>query len=111
MEEKRKYLEEFFEMCKFGEAPSEELLSAFDKIAANSEWAESFLEIVSRYDGESVDIHYGNVDKSAIEIADASGLHKFTVILLVYASMTKRLRERYIERGIDLEVFKKSTTS
>ena len=108
MEEKRRYLVEFFGMCNFGKEPTEELLMAFDKIALNDGWAESFLEIVSRYDGEDVNINYENVDKSATEIADASGIHKYTVILLVYAAMTKRLRERYIERGIDLEIFKKS---
>lgn len=108
MEEKRKYLEEFFETCNFGKEPSEVLLSAFDKIAENAEWAKSFLEIVSRYDGEEVNIDYANVDKSALEIAEASGIHKYTVTLLVYAAMTRRLRERYIERGIDLEIFKKS---
>ncbi len=107
MEKRKSYLKDFFKECDFGQEASDALLSALDKIDEKRESRELFIKAVSLYDTENFD-GYEEVNGLCSEISSKAEIHIYTVNLLVYAAMTERLKERYTERGISLEIFKKS---
>ncbi len=107
MENTKKYLVGFFEKNEFPEKAIVELCSALDKIVESKEYSRSFLEIISRY-GDDVNIDYKKLDEDISALAAASDIHNYTLNMLAYVAMTKRLREHYISRGIALSVFDRS---
>lgn len=107
MEKTKKYLSLFFRECDFGDEASEALLSAFAELEKSEKLSRLYLDTVARYDGENFS-DFDGVNASCKELADGSGVHIYTVNLLVYAAMSERLKQRYEERGIGLEIFKNS---
>lgn len=103
----REYLNELFVRLEFPVKATEELLCAYDGLCSNESVKSRFLEIVSRY-YECINIDYDKVKEDYEALAESAGIHPYTLGLLVAASMTKKLRERYIEQGISLSVFDRS---
>ncbi len=100
----RDLIESYCKRYNYLNSDSEYILSAYDKIAANSAAAAVFESICSQY-RKTCDIDYNEADRMAKEAGRAVGVHDFTSTLLMYIMLSFTLEERYIERNIDIEIF------
>lgn len=101
----REYLISFFKEFNYEEQDAAHLLATYDAIAANAEANDILTQILAAYDA-SIDIDYKEeVRVKARRIADVTALHPFTVDLLVFICMTRRLKALYVEKGIDLQIY------
>lgn len=102
----RYYLISFFEEFAYDQADRQCLLGAYDSIAAQA--AGLLNDILSAYETDfDLDYRTQVLDK-AEELAQRTGLHPYTVDLLVYLCMTKHLQVLYRERGLDMQIYRDS---
>lgn len=100
----REYLEYFFENYGFEKEDAKVLLANFDKIEANPLAKEYFYKAVALYD-ERIDCEYSSIISYADQAAKEAYVYEYTAELLVFACLNKKLKERYIEKGISLEIY------
>ncbi len=100
----KQYLHDFLVSGKYGESDSAYLISVYNKIEADERSASLFGQMLSDYN-DNFKIDDENFFKFTSEIAERLYLREYTVHLLTLICLTKRLREEYISRGIDLEIF------
>lgn len=104
----KKYLTDFFNDFDYPPSDAEHLLSVYEKISANGEAAAILNDAVSAY-AANIDIdHKEEILGRARKISNITSIHPYTVDLLVYICLTKRLRELYVEKGLDLQIFRDS---
>ena len=103
----RQYLVDFFRDFEYSEKDSAYLLFAYDRIAGREDTLVVWNEALSMYD-KSLDCDFGMIISLAQEVAQRLGMHNYTAELLVFICLSKRLKERYVERGIDLGIFHNS---
>jgi len=99
----REYLKGFLLECEYPSAATQELMFAYDKIAANSK--DDFEKLISEYE-KSYDIDYIAAIEKMNGISLASSVHEYTGALLLFLCYTRGLRGYYEERGISYEIFK-----
>ncbi len=97
------YLSELFDCCGFDKRGAVELAATYDRVVANQTAHDCFLQAYAEYDKPTCD--YGRLIVLADEAAKAIDVHEYTTELLIYCCLSKRLRERYRERGIDDAIF------
>ncbi len=100
----RKYLIEFLSRFEYGERDSKYLLSAYDKINETDAANKLFKEGIALYDAE-MNCDFGEILKLADKAAQISEIYEYTSELLIFICMSKRLEERYAERGISENIF------
>ncbi len=100
----KEYLKNFFEEFDYPEEARAALGEAYDKLAANAEEHEKFCGLLREYE-EKYDGQHWRWLNDCKGIAERSGVHSYQVDLLLYIFMAKHLRELYIERGYDLDVW------
>ena len=94
------YLKEFFEITDFPNGAREALLTAYGQINADAAAAARFAAILAAYDADtSFDLAAAIEETTAI--CEAVGVHSFTGHGLLVACLSRRLRERYREQGIE----------
>lgn len=103
----KSYLIQFFQTQQYAPADTAVLLEAYDRIVADSAACALWDEALALYD-EKLDCDYGAIIRKADSVAEALGLHQYTTDLLVFICMSKKLRERYVERGLEISVFERS---
>lgn len=104
----REYLVEFFREFGYDEGDAEILLSTYDAITENGEADRLLCEALAAYEAD-YNLNYEiEVYNKAKEITRVTGLHAYTVELLVFICMTKHLKALYIEQGIDLQIYRDS---
>lgn len=103
----KKYLEEFFAEFEYGDKEARLLSDAYDKIAENGETNRLLNEALGIYE-ESISCDYKKIIALADEIAQKLYLKEYTVELLVFVCLSKRLREVYRERGVADEIYKET---
>lgn len=88
-------------MCKlnFPSSSQIELLATFDKLAETDE----FLNIVNRYSEEKFDFNLMLEDTKLL--AESNRICTYTVHMLLLLCMLPELLRKYIEMGIDIEIF------
>lgn len=101
----KQYLENFFWEFEYLKEDSDVFLSAYDKICENEDALKIFNGSLALYD-DNADCDYIGMIQSADKVAEILYIHEYTIELLMFIAMTKRLRERYIEKGIDLEIYR-----
>ena len=104
----REYLIGFFNEFGYEEVDAQVLLSTYDAIVANSEANRLLCEIIAAYDADYQLNYEVEVYNKAKEITRITCLHAYTVELLVFICMTRRLRELYDEQGIDMQIYRDS---
>ena len=104
----REYLEGFFKEFEYDGGDVSELLAAYDATVGNGEAALLLKEALSAYEGDIALDYKAEILGRAKRIAEATGLHPYTVDLLVFICMTKHLKEVYAERGIDIQIYRDS---
>ena len=100
----RQYLEAFFEEFEYEKEDKEYLLSVYDKICADEFAASCFKEAIGLYD-LTIECDYRRIINLAEMAAKKLYLYEYTTELLVFCCLTKKLKERYDEKGISKEIF------
>ena len=104
----REYLVRFFREFGYDESDAQVLLSTYDAVAANGEANKLLREALAAYEAD-YNLNYEiEVYNKAKEITRITGLHAYTVELLVFICMTKHLKALYIEQGIDMQIYRDS---
>ncbi|MBQ8716516.1 MAG: hypothetical protein IJY43_01560, partial [Clostridia bacterium] len=104
----RSYLTEFFKDFAYERADAEHLLSTYDAIIANEEANALLTQAIAAYDADFSLNYKEEILGRAKSIAAITDLHPFTVDLLVFICMTKRLRALYAEKGLDMQIYRDS---
>ncbi len=97
------YLNEFFQNGSYDPADAAYLSESLEQIMANETASRCFLQAADEYEKDACD--YARLIVLADEAARCVDMHEYTAELLVYICLSKRLRERYRERGIDEAIF------
>ncbi len=94
------YLIDFFERFDYEKQDAEFLLAEYDRIATSS----TLDTIIKAYnDPQKTD--YKKILELSEEISKACGVHEYTVKLIVFICLSRRLKELYAERGISDDIF------
>ena len=99
----REYLKAFFDEFEYSKRERLTLSLAYEKIAESGEGCDLFVSVIAGYDRDPkslTDACYESIKK----IAELSGVHLYTVLLLALICMTRKLRERLLK----LELTKKN---
>lgn len=100
----KKYLKSFFSEFDYSEKSQSVLNKAYDSIYENVEASALFDEVLAAYDA-SLDADFDKINETYAKIAAITDIHSYTVGLLTYICLSKRLREYYRIRGISDEIF------
>lgn len=105
----REFLVNFLSEFEYEKEDKECLISAFDKVMENKEASWLFWECISMYE-QDINIDYWKeiIENRAQKLAPMVNIHTYTIELLVFICMAKHLKKLYIERNIDLEIYKNS---
>lgn len=103
----RTYLVGFFEEFAYSPDDADCLLRAYDAATANAAARDKFEEALGLYDA---DIHcdYDQLISLADDAAAMTGIHEYTLELLLFICLSRRLQAIYRERGIDEALFHRS---
>ena len=97
------YLDYFFYNTEFPKEDADFLIDTY-KTIANSDYSEEWASILCEYD-KNINMDYKSAVKTAQEIGEKLGIHKYTIDLLFYSCLSRRLEQRYKEKGISEEIF------
>ncbi len=103
----RKYLESFFADFEYEKEDAEFLLSAYDSIAADSD-TKIFLDNALDIYNQNIKCDSDDILKLCLKIARKLDIHEYTIELLVFICMSKKLLAVYEEKGISKEIFHNS---
>jgi hypothetical protein len=101
------YLRDFFDTFGYERYDADHLLGVYRKIESDERAYERFLRACHRYD-EEIDCDYYEIIADADKIAEWLMINEYTAELLIFICLSKKLRERYIELGIDLSIYRDS---
>ncbi len=104
----REYLIDFFKEFEYEDGDVQKLLRAYDTITENKSADKLFGEAMSAYEADIAMDYQAEIFKRTRKISEITGVHDYTVELLVFMCMTKHLKAVYSERGLDLQIFKDS---
>lgn len=100
----RQYLECFFEDFKYDKSDAKYFLEVYDIIASDKD-AIGFLQEALMLYNNNIKCDYNKILEYCGRIALKIKIHEFTIELLMFFCLSKRLSEVYTERGIDREIF------
>ncbi len=103
----RQYLIDFLKEFDYPEEARAELVEAYGMIESD-EFAKNELDDFIRMYDETEKPDYNNIFGRTQKMADSSGAHKYKIELLIFIFFSKKLKERYIEKGIDLSIWHNS---
>ncbi|MBE6651872.1 MAG: hypothetical protein E7610_00480 [Ruminococcaceae bacterium] len=101
------YLIDFFHTQAYQASDAACFLAAYDGIMARDDARVLWEEAISLYDAD-VNCDYGDIIAKADKAALLCGFHEYTAELLIFACLSRKLREHYLERGYDLAIFERS---
>ena len=96
----RNYVKNFFEEFDYPTEAREVLLDAFDKIYENKKAAAIFDSVTDRY-CKTHELVMSEIKSDLDLAAELTGIHEYTVKLLIHICLSKELRALYKERGFD----------
>ncbi len=100
----RTYLTSFFQEFAYDEADAKTLLSAYDRISSSACASRVFADLLAEYD-QDCRCDYARMIADCDRLSEETGLHEYTLELLLFLCLSKRLEARYAECGIDREIF------
>ena len=80
------------------------LAEALDRIAADRVASAWLTRLITQYE-ENEKCAYKQMLRDARAMGEALGIHAYTAELLLFLCLGEKLRERYIERGLDEQLF------
>ncbi len=102
------YLESFFKEFDYKESDAEFLLAEYEKISKNYSANSLFNKIIDDYNKSIKIDYYNDVLVKAQNAGKDAGVHPYTSGLLIFACLSKHLKELYIEKGISEEIYHNS---
>ena len=103
----REYLIDFFDSFEYDRTDAEYLLSVYDRITDRADTNAVWREALNIY-SSNMNCDFDLIIALAQDVAQRLDIHRYTTELLAFICLSKRLREIYIERGIDLTIFHES---
>ncbi len=100
----RDYLMNFLNQQEYMPDDAEYLVSCYDKIQNNAFAKECFDKAIKLYD-EDMFCEYGDIIDLADSAAKEIYIYEYTAELIMFLLFTKKLKERYDEKGISEEIF------
>ena len=100
----RNYLINFLSQQEYMSEDAEYLISCYDKIENNATAKECFDKALKLYD-EDINCEYGDIIGLADDAAKELYIYEYTAELLIFLLFTKKLKERYEEKGLSAEIF------
>ncbi len=100
----RNYLINFLSQQEYMSEDAEYLISCYDKIQNNTTAKECFEKALKLYD-ENINCEYREIIGLADDAAKELYIYEYTAELLLFLLFTKKLKERYEEKGISEEIF------
>ena len=100
----KNYLSTFLPSQEYTPEDTEYLLATYERIASDEQALAMWDNALKLYD-DSVECDYKEILKTADEVAYMLRLYPYTTEFLMFLCMTPRLRERYIERDIPLNIY------
>lgn len=100
----RSDIAELMERLTFPTEAREVLLSSFDRIAENATATAWWRRLMARYDATEK-CEYREMIEDARALADTLSIHRYTLEMLLFLGLGKKLRARYADRGIDEEIY------
>lgn len=107
MEEMRGYVHDFLEEYDCDRFSADCLLSAYDQIIASPE-TRKFMEQALLTYSDDYQCDFDSIFRNAGQIAQILALHEFTVELLVFICLSRRLKELYLEKDLPLAYYRNS---
>ena len=104
----REYLLGFFKEFEYDAKDAERLISAYDNIVANEAANKLLAEALAAYEADFMLNCADEILTRANAISAYSAIHPYTVKLLTFICMTKHLKRIYIEKGLDMQIYKDS---
>ena len=98
------YLSDFFKEFEYSEQDAAHLMSCANQIAENDAARGYFEQAIYAYEAD-MNCDYGQAMHQARQAGNAVGVHNYTAELLLFICFSRKLRERYIENGIDLAIW------
>ena len=102
-----RYLTDFLRSQGYEPEDAAYLLDVYGRITRNPEAQRLWDEALALYDGDA-NCNYDDIIRRADQAAEMLDFHQYTAELLVFLCLSRRLRERYQERGLDLDIFDRS---
>ena len=103
----REYLTWFFHEFDYPKEGAAALIAGYDAVSTTDQARLTFDEILETY-RQNYSCNYKEILSQCDGIATLCDLHSYTVRLLAFICMSRRLRENYVEKGIDLAIWKNS---
>lgn len=104
----REYLIGFFKEFEYKYEDARYLLRAYDTITAGVTAFGLFGEALSAYEADIAMDHQAELFSRTRKISKLTGVHDYTVELLVFICMTRHLKSVYSEKGIDMQIYRNS---
>lgn len=104
----RAYLEQFFKDFEYKKEDASFLLSEYDKIRNNGSANALFNKIIADYEKSIKIDYYNDVLVKAQNAGKNVGVHPYTSGLLIFACLSKHLKELYNQKGISEEIYHNS---
>lgn len=98
------YLSEFFKEFEYRGQDAAHLLDCAQKIADNDAARSLFEQAIAAYHQDQ-NCDYGGMMGRAREAGDLVGVHNYTAELLLFICLSKKLRERYAENGLSMQIY------
>ena len=104
----REYITAFFRDFEYDNADAAYLISVYDKITSNEEAAAILADAIAAYTA-NINIDYKEeILGRSRKISTITAIHPYTVDLLVYICLTKKLKELYTEKCLDMQIYRDS---
>lgn len=103
----KEYLTEFLNDFNYPNECRELLLEAYDSINADGDKRDTLSALLSEYT-DNKDLSYFVIEEYVNRLCRGLSSHEYTVWLLVYILMTKRLRELYEENDLPVSLWRDS---
>lgn len=101
----RSYLAQFLEEFAYEPRDAQFLLAAYDALCADARIAEKWQALLDAYAADPL-CDYALLREGAREVGRQIRTHPYTMELLLHLCMTKTLKERYLARGLSLQIFR-----
>lgn len=103
----KQYLAQFFEDFQYPDDAAQHLLKSYEGIYSCKESAQLFDRIISTYEND-INCTQTEFLEMCEAISGKTGIHIYTVRLLMYICLSKQLRVYYAQRGVSDDIWRQS---
>ena len=98
------YIKSFCKEFDYPEEATLTLIQAFEDLEKNPEAYSAFINQVELYNNDKLTSHYEALT-AADKASELSGIHKYTLHLLLYICFSKHTKELYNRKNISMEIY------